>query len=241
MFHDIAVLKRSRSLKRAADCLTTLIALTLIPVPVRAGIISTITAGGYSFVNFDPSPLTGMAVGSNVNGISNAGQAVGTTVDVNNMSTFSNFSGVPAMLTSLNTGAGQVAFGINSLGNVVGGNGTTAFYLPQGGALQNLSTPTNAINAFGINDKGNIVGQFTSATNTPGFILNSSSSSTFTTINQPSGITSDAINAQGINNNGLVVGFALSRNSGEGPFYAAFRITTNSVFVAAMRCAFSSR
>ena len=36
--------------------------------------------GGYTFTNFDPS-LTGAAVGSNVNGISNAGQVVGTEVD----------------------------------------------------------------------------------------------------------------------------------------------------------------
>ena len=111
-------------------------------------------------------------------------------------------------MIQLNTGAGQTAFGINSAGNVVGGNGTNAFYLPNGGSLQNLTTPAGAINAFGINDNGNIVGQFTIAgTIRPGFILNSSTSTSFTTINQPTGITSDVINAQGINNNGLVVGF----------------------------------
>jgi hypothetical protein len=112
----------------------------------------------------------------------------------------------------LNTGAGQTAFGINSAGNVVGGNGTNAFFLPNGGSLQTLTTPATAINAFGINDKGNIVGQFTSGGNTPGFILPSIASNTFTTINQPTGITSDVINAQGINNNGLVVGFYLGND-----------------------------
>ena len=95
----------------------------------------------------------------------------------------------------------------------MGGNGTNAFFLPVGGPLQLLTTPPNAINAFGINDKGNIVGQFTTAAgNTPGFILPSNTSTTFTTINQPTGITSDVINAQGINNNGLVVGFYLGND-----------------------------
>ena len=89
--------------------------------------------------------------------------------------------------------------------------GTNAFFLPNGGSLQTL-IPGSEINAFGINDTGNIVGQFTSGDNTPGFILGNSTSSTFTTINQPTGVTSDVINAQGINNNGLVVGFDLGND-----------------------------
>ena len=56
---------------------------------------SPITAGGYTFTNFDFSPLTGTATGSNVNGISNTGQVTGTTVDVNGAPTFTNFSGNP--------------------------------------------------------------------------------------------------------------------------------------------------
>jgi hypothetical protein len=193
--------------------LTALFSAALAPCPVEAGVVligSPITAGGYTFTNFDFSPLTGTATGSNVNGISNTGQVVGTTVDMNGAPIFTNFSGSPfTTLTQLNTGAGQTAFGINSAGNVVGGNGTNAFFLPNGGSLQPLTTPPGAINAFGINDRGNIVGQFTSGNNTPGFILPSNTSTSFTTINQPTGITSDVINAQGINNNGLVVGFYL--------------------------------
>jgi hypothetical protein len=34
----------------------------------------------------------------------------------------------------------------------------------------------------------------------------------FTTINQPAGVTADTINAQGINNNGRVVGFYLGND-----------------------------
>ena len=184
----------------------------LAPTPLCAGIIGApITSGGYSFTNFDPS-LTGTAAGSNANGISNTGQVVGTLVDVNNAPTFTNFSGTPGATTTLNTGAGQTAFGINSAGDIVGGNGTNSFFLPNGGSLQTLGVPGGAINAFGINDKGNIVGQFTSGANTPGFILNSNASSTFTTINQPTGVTSDVINAQSINNNGQVVGFYLGND-----------------------------
>ena len=196
--------------------LATLFFAALAPSPVRAGVMligGPIAAGGYTFTNFDFSPLTGTATGSNVNGISNTGQVVGVTVDANGAPTFTNFSGTPSTtLTQLNTGAGQVAFGINSAGNVVGGNGTNAFFLPNGGSPQTLITPPVATNAFGINDKGNIVGQFTSANNTPGFILPSNASAAFTTINQPTGITADVINAQGINNNGLVVGFYLGND-----------------------------
>ena len=193
--------------------LAALFATGLTPCLLRAGIIgSPVTAGGYTFTNFDFSPLTGTAVGSNANGISNTGQAVGTTVDVNNASTFTNFAGTPAALTQLNTGADQIAFGINSAGDVVGGNGTNAFFLPNGGSVQTLTTPAGAVNAFGINDNGNIVGQFTSGGNTPGFVLGSSTSMTFTTINQPTGVTADVINAQGINNSGLVVGFYLGND-----------------------------
>lgn len=159
------------------------------------------------------SPLTGTATGSNVNEISNTGQVVGVTVDANGAPTSTNFSATPCTtLTQLNTGAGQIAFRINSAGNLVGGNGTNAFFLLNGGSPQTLITPPGAINGFGINDKGNIVGQFTSGANTPGFILPSSASATFTTINQPAGVTANVINAQGINNNGLVVGFYLGND-----------------------------
>jgi len=195
---------------------------------VGATIGNPITAGGYTFVNFDP-PLVGTAAGSNVNGISNTGQVVGTQVDVNNASTFTNFTGTPAATTQLNTGAGQIAFGINSAGDVVGGNGTTAFFLPNGGSLQSLATPTGAINAFGINDNGNIVGQFTSGSNTPGFVLTSSASIVFTTINQPTGITSDVINAQGINNNGLVIGFYLGNDGQVHGFRATAPATPGTI------------
>jgi hypothetical protein len=220
--------RRVRRLRFIAG-LTTLFSASLLPCPVRAGITligSPITAGGYTFTNFDFSPLTGVAVGSNVNGISNTGQVVGTTVDINNAPTFTNFFGTPPTLTQLNTGADQTAFGINSAGDVVGGNGTNAFFLPNGGSLQDLTTPADAINAFGINDKGNIVGQFTSGNSTPGFILAASTSSTFTTINAPA--TADVVNAQGINDNGLVVGFYLG-NDGQVHGFTAHAPTTPGV------------
>jgi PEP-CTERM motif len=202
----------------------------LLASPCRAGITyigSPITSHGYTFTNFDYAPLTGTATGSNINGISNTGQVTATTVDVNGVPTSTNFSGNPltGTLNQLNTGAGQTAFGINSNGDVVGGNGTNAFFLPNGGVLQNLTTPAGAINAFGINVKGNIVGQFTSGNNTPGFILTSATGTTFTTINQPTGTTADVINAQGINNHGLVVGFYLG-NDGQVHGFTANAPTT---------------
>jgi len=189
--------------------LGVLSAAALLPCAGQAAVIGTVTAGGYTFTNFDPT-LTGIAVGSNANGISNAGQLVGTAVDVNNASTFANYSGVPTNTTALNTGTGQIAFGINSAGNVVGGNNTTAFYLPSGGSPQTITVPGNAINAFGINDRGNIVGQFTSGNATPGFYLSSAAGNSFITINAPNVATgTNTVNAQGVNNNGLAIGFYL--------------------------------
>ncbi len=219
---------------KAAIGLVGAITLALAPSPVRAGITiigSGLSSGGYSFTNFDFSPLTGTSTGSNTNGISNTGQVVGTTVDVNGAPTFTNFAGNPltGTLNPLNTGANQTAFGINSGGNVVGGNGMNAFFLPNGGTLQNLTTPAGATNAFGINDLGNIVGQFTSGNNTPGFILPSSTSTTFTTINQPMGVTADAINAQGINNHGLVVGFYLGNDGQVHGFLANAPVTPGTI------------
>ncbi len=186
--------------------LVALISTVFVPCSGRAAVIDTITAGGYVFTSFDPASA-GAAVGSNANGISNAGQTVVNAVDVNDAPVFANTSGTPANLVPLNTGTGQVAFGINSAGTVVGGNGTTAFVLPQDGILSPLTVPGGAINAFGINDKGSIVGQFTSGTATPGFRFASSNSSSFTTINAPSG--SDVVNVQRVNDYGLVVDFYL--------------------------------
>ena len=208
----------------------------LAPQAQCAGITfigSPITSGGYTFTNFDFSPAPGTTLASNVNGISNTGQVAGTTFDANGNPTFINFTGNPlnGTLTQLDTGTGQTAFGINGAG-VVGGNGTNAFFLLNGGSLQNLTTPTGAINAFGINDIGNIVGQFTSGGNTPGFILNSFSSTNFTTINQPTGIMSDVINAQGINSHGLVVGFYLGNDGQVHGFTANMPVTPGGAIAA---------
>ena len=177
-------------------------------LPAQAAVLNTVTANGYVWTNFDPT-LTVTAVGSNVNGLSNSGRVVGTQVDGNNASVFANFSGTPNNLTPLNTGANQIAFGINSAGAVVGGNGTNAFYLPPGGTPQTLTVPGNAINAFGINDSGTIVGQFTSNTGTPGFVLPNIGSGSAITVNAPSQPGGNVVNAQGINNNGLLAGFYL--------------------------------
>ncbi len=154
-------------------------------------------------------PTLTFGVGSNANGISNNGQVVGTQVDVNNVPTGANYTGTATNTSPLAAAAGQTAFGINSAGDVVGGSGSSAFYLPNGGTLQTLTTPAGADNAFGINDLGNIVGQYTAGADTPGFYLPSVSSTSFTTIDQPPGAASTVVNAQGVNNKGLIVGFYL--------------------------------
>lgn len=194
---------------RHSGLLLALAAAALVTPAAHAGGVSFATSGGYTFANFDPA-LAGTAVGSNANGINNAGQLVGTLVDANNASTFSNWVGTPSATQAINTGSGQIAFGINSAGTVVGGNGAGAFYLPllPGGTYfspRPLSAPNGAINAFGINDQGAIVGQYTFGTATPGFLVRSANDQLSITINAP--LITNVVNAQAVNNNGVVVGF----------------------------------
>ena len=182
----------------------------MTPTAGHATILSTVTSDGYIFTNFDPALTPGS--GSNANGISNTGQVVGTQVDVANVPTGDNYTGTATNPNPLTAAHGQTAFGINSAGDVVGGSGSSAFYLPNGGTLQTLTTPAGANNAFGINDLGNIVGQYTAGADTPGFYLPSASSTSFTTIDQPPGAASTAVNAQGVNNKGLIFGFYLGND-----------------------------
>jgi len=164
-------------------------------------------AGAYLFTNFDgPPDNTG---GTTVNGINNLGQAVGFSTAANGA--FNNFvRNVDASFTALSfTGSAEaMANGLNSSGQVVGGLGSTAFFLTNGGntviPLPSVTGMTTAEAAFGINDRGTIVGQYTdSATGTsPGFVY---AQGNFTTLNP---VANDAqVFAQGINNNGLVIGF----------------------------------
>jgi hypothetical protein len=172
-------------------------------------ILGQATAGGYTFTNFDgPTPGTNAGAGTNLNGISNAGTAVGFTID--NNGGFHNFTVNPLMsrqvrVLNLNGSTTAMAFGTNRGGVVVGtdGNGH-AFTLSSRGALKNfMPRGSTSATAFGINDRGTIVGQSVINNATPGFIR--VNGKTFIAINAPAG--PNVVNAQGINNKGLVVGF----------------------------------
>ncbi len=185
------------------------LAVVLATSSARAGgitIINTMTADGYTFINFDgPTPNSG---GTTIDGISNNGTVVGFTTDAaGNLTNFTaNPPATSATILNINGSTAAMANGINSAGTIVGFDGVSnAFSLPNGGTPTSLlpSSDTPAM-AFGINDKGMIVGQYTAGANTPGFI---DKGGTITTVNAPTGATTDIVNAQGINNNGLVVGF----------------------------------
>jgi hypothetical protein len=202
--------------------------VSLAEFPSRAGgvvpvvtIINTAPGGaGYTFTNFDGPVISDVSgTGTNMNGISNAGVAVGfSTTD--NMA-FTNFRANP--LTSLaanelniNNATAAMAFGINSAGSVVGTDGAGNAFSLIGGTLSTfIPTGGSAATAFGINDKGVIVGQYTVGDTVPGFIQ---SGTTLTTINAPSG--PNTVNAQGINNNGLVVGFYVGTDGNQHGFMA---------------------
>ncbi len=174
-------------------------------------ILNVAVSHGYEFINFDlPGSGTNAGQGTNINGISNSGTVAGVAID--NAGNLNNFTANPpislvANPLNINNSTAAMALGVNSAGTVVGtdGNGN-AFSLPNGGSV-NTFIPNGGTSAmaFGINDHGTIVGQYSTAAGTsPGFILNGT---TVTTVNAPTGATSNVVNAQGINNNGLVVGF----------------------------------
>jgi hypothetical protein len=192
-------------------------------------ILGTASAGGFQFTNFDgPTPGTNAGTGTNMNGISNTGIAVGFTIA--NNGNLNNFATDPLTSTSavslnINDSTTAMALGINARRMVVGTDGQgnavvgssssgVKTFIPPGGA--------SAV-AFGINDVGMIVGQDVTATGTPGFIRVLPGS--YITINAPSG--PNVVNAQGIDNNGRVVGFYVGNDGQDHGFLANSRTATN--------------
>jgi len=190
--------------------------------------IDRISNHGFQFTNFDgPTPGTAAGTGTNMNGISNKGAAVGFTIG--NNGSFSNFTANPLKSRSANTlningSTTAMALAINSAGTVVGtdGNGD-AFFLNHGKVTTFIPTGGSSATAFGINDHGTVVGQFVTSTATPGFIRVHPNS--YITINAPSG--PNTVNAQGINNQGLVVGFYVGTDTQVHGFMASEKTATH--------------
>ena len=202
--------------------------ILFVAVQGRASTIGApVTANGYVFTNFDfPGSGTAAGAGTNINGISNSGAAVGFTID--NMGAFTSSVRNPnGTFTAVNAGLNAMAFGINSAGNIVGEENNAAFYLPLGGPAQTLATPAGATAAFGINDLGNIVGQYNLAGATPGFFVAGPAANTFIRINAPSG--PNTVNAQGINNGGFLVGFYVGADGQDHGFKANVQNANNGV------------
>jgi uncharacterized membrane protein len=194
-------------------------------------ILGASSAGGYQFTNFDgPMPGNNAGAGTNANGISNSGTAVGFAID--NDGNFHNFTINPlrsnqAQLLNINGSTNAMAFGVNRSGAVVGtdGNGN-AFELEHGKVKTFIPTGGTSATAFGINDKGTVVGQYATGSATPGFIRVNGKS--FITINAPSG--PNTVNAQGINNKGMVVGFYVGNDGQDHGFTAnQGRIKTGTI------------
>lgn len=175
-------------------------------------------AAVYQFLNFEgPGSGTTPGTGTNMNGIANSGAAVG--FGIGGSGALTNFiRNADGSFTTLNIdgSTSAMALGINSAGDVVGTVAGAAFYLPSGGAAEPLASPGSATSAFGINDLGNIVGQYTAGAATPGFLIANHSSTSFLTINAPSG--SNLVNAQGVNDSGLIVGFYVGTDGNDHGF-----------------------
>jgi uncharacterized membrane protein len=194
-------------------------------------VLGTASAGGYTFLNFDgPYAGTNAAAGTNDNGISNSGTAVG--FDIDNNGGFHNFTVNPLRRNSfqelnIENSTAAMAFGVNRAGVVVGtdGNGN-AFYLSRGKLTTFIPLGGSAATAFGISDRGTIVGQYTLGNEMPGFIrINSRKVIRLDAPNASSG--TDIVNAQSINNRGLVVGFYVGNDGQDHGFWANERDAMN--------------
>ena len=121
---------------------------------------SVVGVGGYTFLDVDgPNSGTNAATGTNLNGLSNRGVAVG--FDIDNNGQFHNFFGDvfgTFKLLNINGSTAAMAFGIDRADKVVGtdGNGH-AFFMRDGKVQTFIPGGGSAATAFGINDNGNIV------------------------------------------------------------------------------------
>jgi hypothetical protein len=188
---------------------------------------------GYRFTNVDgPMPGTNAGAGTNFNGISNSGRAVGFTID--NNGNFLNFTADPlhsgkAQVLNINGSQKANAFGVNEWGTVVGNDGNGHAFLLNGKSLTTfVPNGGSTATAFGINNRGVVVGQYTVSNATPGFIRENAR--TFLTINAPSG--PNTVNAQGINNQGLVVGFYVGTDGQDHGFLASENAARHGVMTA---------
>lgn len=199
--------------------------MVLAATAARASTIGTVTADGYTFTTVDfPGAGNAAGAGTNINGISNNGAAVGFSIG--NDGNFSDFVRNPdGTVTPLNlSGLNPLAFGINSSGDVVGQLSTGPFFVAPGASPQTLANEGAPATAFGINDKGNIVGQFTAPTTGPGFYLAGSTGNGRVQIDGPG---PDVVSAQGINDNGLIVGLYLGTDGEDHGFEANINNASN--------------
>ncbi len=235
-FRPVLHALEERALLNAALPKPSQVAALKQPLVSDITVIGAVAANGFNFVNFDgPNGGTAAGQGTNINGVSNNGIAVGFTINANG--TFTNFtaSANPKMskvLTALSGLPQANAFGVNSACIVVGTDGNGNAFFLSNGVVHTFIPPggTSAV-AFGINDHDQIVGQYTTASGSmPGFVrLNAK---TYLTINAPAGTTSDIVNAQSINNNGEIAGFYVGNDGQDHGFVANIKSAVNGVITA---------
>lgn len=153
----------------------------------------------------------GPFLATSLRGINNAGSLVGYgTVPIPGLVPTFGFMVVGGTTTSLTVpgAAATFAYGINSLGQIVGSyedsNHQLHGYLLNGSTYTPIDDPSVEVggrtNVFGINDKGDIVGSYDSVNGERGFLL---SGGDYTTISFPDSISTTVT---GINQSGQIVG-----------------------------------
>jgi probable HAF family extracellular repeat protein len=153
------------------------------------------TGGNFTIINPPGDTFTMLF------GINNRGQILGTTNSI------TNFLYAHGTFTSLgNLGDSAFAFGLNDLGQIVGGvsdsNGDTLGLLDTRGRITTYAVPGASVTAgYGINDFGQIVGNYLDSTGFHPFL---DRRGILTNIEVPSEF--DLAIAQGINNLGQITG-----------------------------------
>src|SRR5271157_517518 len=186
--------KGQKSMKRTSQILILTAALTMLAGEARADL--------YTFTTIN---VPG-AAWTNVNGINDAGQIVGSYQDAS--FNFHGFLGVGGVLTTVDqpNASSTNVNGINNSGQIVGWGSPTPGVQASGGSFLDVGGVFTTINVpgevYGISNKGQMVGSYVDASGANHGFLNVGG--VFTTVDEPGAWLTAA---RGVNSTGQVVGY----------------------------------
>jgi probable HAF family extracellular repeat protein len=192
-----------------------LLLLSTVAVCAVSGTTLSANAESYTFTTIDAGYDT------QISGINDSGQMVGTVGGWPNLTGFIYSNGVFSTISAPGATQGTEAYGISNSGQIVGGweaNWVSQSFIYNGGSYASLNNPlaANQTTAMGINSSGQVVGLFNAATDTNyhGFLYSNGS---YSTISAPGTAQGTATSLYGINDLSQMVGFF---NGGNGVGYS---------------------